>query len=148
MAVTIDGTTGISAVQAGAVESSDLPAGSVIQVKSYSAEISFSGTGDSALAVTITPSSTSSKIFIFATLAKTSGSGGDGSSAYFGFKRNSTDLGDFAHLYRDGTREGGHSLSYLDSPSSTSSLTYRVRGTTAVIENLANSTITVMEIAG
>jgi len=34
MALELNGTTGVSAVQAGAVESGDLPAGSVIQVVS------------------------------------------------------------------------------------------------------------------
>ena len=122
--------------------------GSIIQVKSYSAEVSFSGTGDSSLSVSITPSNVSSKIFITATLAHTSASGADGSEAYFGFKRDSTDLGWYAYKQKDGSREGGQSLSFLDSPSSTSELTYLVHGSTALITNEANSTITVMEVSG
>ena len=123
--------------------------GSIIQVKSYSAEVSFSGTGDSSLSVSITPSNVSSKIFITATLAHTSSSGGTGGdSAYFGFKRDSTDLGWYAYKQKDGGKEGGQSLSFLDSPSSTSELTYLVHGSTASITNEANSTITVMEVSG
>jgi hypothetical protein len=121
--------------------------GKLLQVQSYSALISFSGTGDSSLSVSITPSSASNKIFIIATLARASGTGADGSNAYFGFKRNTTSLGNFANLQKDGTRDAGHTLSYLDSPSSTSSQTYLVTGTDAVIFNTANSTITVMELA-
>ena len=121
--------------------------GKLLQVQSYSALISFSGTGDSSLSVSITPSSASNKIFIIATLARASGTGADGSNAYFGFKRNTTSLGNFANLQKDGARDAGHTLSYLDSPSSTSSQTYLVTGTTAVISATANSTITVMELA-
>ena len=122
--------------------------GKVLQVQSYSALISFSGTGDSSLSVSITPSNTSNKIFIIATLARATGTGADGSNAYFGFKRNTTSLGNFANLQKDGSRDAGHTLSYLDSPSSTSSQTYLVTGTDAVILNTANSTISVWEIAG
>ena len=122
--------------------------GKLLQIQSYSAGISFSGTGDSSLSVSITPSSASNKIFIIATLARASGNGADGSNAYFGFKRNTTSLGNFANLQKDGARDAGHTLSYLDSPSSTSSQTYLVTGTTAKISATANSTITVMEIAG
>jgi len=122
--------------------------GKLLQVQSYSALISFSGTGDSSLSVSITPSSASNKIFIIATLARATGTGADGSNAYFGFKRNTTSLGNFASLQTDSNRDAGHTLSYLDSPSSTSSQTYLVTGTNAVIQSTANSTITVMEIAG
>jgi hypothetical protein len=121
--------------------------GKVLQVQSYSALISFSGTGDSSLSISITPSNTSNKIFIIATLARATGTGADGSNAYFGFKRNTTSLGNFASLQKDGARDAGHTLSYLDSPSSTSSQTYLVTGTDAVILNTANSTISVWEIS-
>jgi len=68
MAVTISGDTGISAVQAGAVESGDLPAGSVIQVVQgtntnrnlSTTSTSFVNTG---LNLSITPISTTSKIY-------------------------------------------------------------------------------------
>jgi len=122
--------------------------GKLLQVQSYSAGITFSGTGDSSLSVSITPSSASNKIFIIATLARASGTGADGSNAYFGFKRNTTSLGNFANLQTDSNRDAGHTLSYLDSPSSTSSQTYLVTGNSAKISATANSTITVMEIAG
>ena len=126
---------------------SGLTTGTILQVKSYSAAISFSGTGNSSLSVSITPSNSSNKIFIIATLAHASSTGSDGHNAYFGFKRDSTDLGWYAYKQKDGSREGGHTLSFLDSPSSTSALAYLVHGSTATITNQANSTITVFEVS-
>lgn len=146
---TLDINSGATIINNGTATGFGGGEGSIIQVKSYSAEISFSGTGDSSLSVSITPSNTSSKIFITATLAHTtSSSGSDGAAAYFGFKRDSTDLGWYAYKNKDGGREGGQSLSFLDSPSSTSALTYLVHGSIAAITNEANSTITVMEVSG
>jgi len=121
--------------------------GGVIQVKSYSASINFSGTGNTSLSVAMTPSSASNKILILATLSKTSSSTtGDGSPAFYGFKRNGTDLGWYAMMYKDGSRDAGHALSYLDSPSSTSEVTYLVHASGGLILNNSKSTITVMEI--
>ena len=143
---TLDIASGATLDTTGATVSG-LTTGTILQVKSYSAAISFSGTGNSSLSVSITPSNSSNKIFIIATLAHASSTGSDGSNAYFGFKRDSTDLGWYAYKQKDGAREGGHTLSFLDSPSSTSALTYLVHGSTATITNQANSTITVFEVS-
>ena len=65
MAVTIDGTTGVSAVQAGAVTTSDLPAGTVLQVvnATYATQVTIASTSFSATGLTasITPTSATSK---------------------------------------------------------------------------------------
>jgi hypothetical protein len=141
--VTVDNTDPVNPI----VNSTGGASGSIIQVKSYTAAISFSGTGNTSLSVSITPSSTANKIFILATLSKTSSSTtGDGSPAFYGFKRNGTDLGWYAMMYKDGGRDAGHSLSYFDAPSSTSAVTYLVHASAGLILNNSNSTITVMEI--
>ena len=68
MAVVINGSTGIDKVQDDTITSANLPAGSVLQVvqQSTNAVISTSSTSYQAtgLYVDITPTSTTSKIFI------------------------------------------------------------------------------------
>jgi hypothetical protein len=78
MAVIIDGTAGISAVQAGAVTTSDLPAGSVLQVVNVQTGAVATGTsqtqnddtipqnteGTEFITLAITPTSASSKLKI------------------------------------------------------------------------------------
>ena len=113
-------------------------------------------TASNTLSVDITPSSTSSKIFIFAT---TTGHANTSAS----FRRYT--------IYRDATNLGGSngmqivynensadiintvSLSYLDSPNSTSEITYQLYGKTAsgsvyFSKNGVLSSITAYEIAG
>jgi len=80
MALELNGTTGVSAVQAGAVESGDLPAGSVIQVvtANYTGVTSESisptsfGTVNTDLTVSITPKSSTSKLFLLLNLSASS----------------------------------------------------------------------------
>ena len=118
-------------------------------------------TASNSLSVDITPSSTSSKIFILVT-ANIGQDGGDNKPA-FTIYRDSTNLGgsdgmcEFRHLTR-GDLFLPASVSYLDSPSSTSALTYQLYircATGAAILNSSHpvgatlkSSITVMEIAG
>ncbi len=119
------------------------------------------------LSVSITPSSTSSKIFVIATLtscrvARNSATGCDG---FYKLVRGSTELTHSGLAYYDAedntNREldGTITLSYLDSPNSTSAQTYKCQMksssssvTTYVNKpqssNSAMSAITVMEIAG
>ena len=110
---------------------------------------------DSGLEVAITPTATSSKIFIMATIA----AGGDNNDGYsvYTLTRGATNLGDttagFGELQNDDTARGLAALSYLDSPSTTSETTYKVYFRTTDANNdaavsLADgaSTITVMEI--
>ena len=126
---------------------------------------------DTGLSVAITPVSTSSKILVLASI-----SGGHGTSnTWFKILRDSTDLGlgdagssrlqcTFGNVYTFGDSNimKTHSFQLLDSPSSTSALTYKVqarsKGGTWYINRTVNdtddvdigrasSTLTLMEIA-
>jgi hypothetical protein len=139
-------------------------AGTVLQVVSATKTDTFSSSSTSfvditGLSVSITPTATTSKILIL-------------SSVYASFDdtgllqlvRNSTAIGNgssgFAMFRFGATNQGGSFvINYLDSPSSTSSLTYKIQarrdgGTTFYINRRASdaslvlsSHITVMEIA-
>jgi len=171
--LTLDGTNGVSAVQAGAVESGDLPAGSVIQVvdSQVTTEVtttSFQVFVDSGLTASITPQSTSSKILVL---------------AHQNFKIKRKNFFQFCafRLLRDGTQiisyqgssfqtfglSTGNGLDsdldavmpigYTDSPSTISQVSYKVQGASRESTDNAElrmqasgvpSTITLMEIAG
>jgi len=143
----------------GTVASGRMPAGSVLQVVNVSGPASaVAKTGAGALEVisaSITPSSTSSKIYIMTTLAVT---GVGGSNTWIA-----------SYIYRDssqikaGPYEGDAVLpnaaasiatNFLDSPSSTSSITYKLMGERASSGTDGwnayqdRSSITLMEIAG
>ena len=110
------------------------------------------------LAVSITPSSSSSKILITAALSGSqSASNGAG---YFTVYRNSTDLGNsngLSTIYTNATYSNPFRvpvpINYLDSPATTSSITYTVYfktntvGTVALNQDSTSSVITVMEVA-
>jgi len=146
MAVTIDGTTGVSAVQAGAITTSDLPAGTVLQVVSTTKSDTFSTTSTSfvdvtGLSVSITPTSATSKILVFFT-AYTSADQ-NSSSAPIRLVRDSTaiDIGDAAGsrprvsgVFYTGDVSTGTQASidaapnnFLDAPATTSALTYKIQ---------------------
>jgi len=168
MAVTIDGTgtiagltnTGISAVQ-------KLPAGSVLQVVSANTSStttvnSTTPTDVTGLSVSITPSSSTSKIYITVSLPVSAVS-----IAWFNLVRNSTTLG----VGSGGTNNSTFisscignsnymmtpSFNYLDSPATTSATTYKLQMFTDANASVnkrvsdtafaTTSTITVMEIA-
>ena len=180
MALELNGTTGVSLVQdgvvtaadlaSGAITASALPAGSVLQVvqDTQTAETNYSSGAyqDTDLSVAITPSSTSSKVLVIVDI------GGDVYSTSSALKRS------FAKIVRDSTSvfervsymsfaisgdnygytPHGHSFVYLDSPSTTSSTTYKIQ---VRLDSTADSTgmrvnsqgdrlssITLMEIAG
>jgi len=152
------------------------PAGSVIQVVSTIKTDTFSTTSGSltditGMSVSITPTSTTSKILIQFSL----GQAGPAAAAAFGVAllRGSTVIGagDTAGSristsiagIADGDRSNSQSFCFLDSPSTTSSTTYKLQiyvnsGNTVYINRSTNdsnssvyartaSTITVMEIA-
>jgi len=177
MPLTLDGTNGVSAVQAGAVESGDLPAGSVIQVvqtdlnsAQSTNSTSFVGTD---LIASITPSSASSKILVNVTINGIHMAGGAalGSRSEHAVYRQIC-LGGYS-LLKNITRnnaisngtDGGDtwhttsSLCYLDSPASVNQVDYRiyfrVQNTTSFTffseappEGRWTSTLILMEIAG
>ena len=111
-----------------------------------------------ALSIDITPSATSSKIFVITTFTAYNNVGGK--SCGFTIFRDSTDLGSgtwgMINMWDDTDRTIGASMSVsvLDSPSSTSELTYSLYGKTetggAVYINYDNikASLTAFEIAG
>jgi hypothetical protein len=153
--------TGISAVQN--VGRTNLPAGSVLQVVSFTTDANTSTTSGTpvatALTASITPTSASSKIHVSfnAMCQKSTGSGIFASLGVAIYKN--------AGLVIYTTRYGGYSGvqaalymnasgQYLDSPATTSSTTYtiyifnEVSGSAVAMNNdSSSSTITLMEIA-
>ena len=169
MAITrLGGANAIS----GSITSSNLPTGSVLQVQSTTKTDTFSGTSTSfadvtGLSVSITPSSTSNKVFIEANFVASNGAGGR--SMYFNLLRDSTNIAqpsspdsndctvqcntiDYNYNVNIGK------LSFLDTPSTTSATTYKIQykqdgGTTYVgrrgdSDQRSVSTITAYEIKG
>ena len=139
--------------------------GSVLQVATatYSTQLSTSSTSyvDTNLTVSITPTSTSSKILLIANqtgLGKAAGGGG-GYRLALQLVRGSTSISVFevGAAYDGGAGVnvcGDSSVVYLDSPSSTSSVTYKTQikgfdgGTVYAQYDNSTSTIAALEIAG
>ena len=172
MALELNGTTGVSLVQdgvvtaadlaSGAITSAALPTDSVLQVvnATYSTGTSSSSNVfiDTGLAATITPTSATSKILIFANM---SGCEKSTNNTYHLFQlfRDSTSILSFeSQLNYTGNSSrttASSGTNYLDSPSTTSAVTYKVQfasgSNNAVVIVQASgghSTITLMEIAG
>ena len=164
MTTTITGATGIDNIQAAT--------GSVLQVVASSTTTTFSTTSNTpvdvtGLSATITPSSTSSKILVTVNFRYGSNASSIIKSLLL---RGATeiDIGGSSNLSNvfNGTGSttqgfGVSSFSYLDSPSSTSALTYKIQvltadtGTLSINNrndgNASNNhigSITLMEIAG
>ena len=166
MALELNGTTGVSLVQDGVITDANLPAGSVLQVVygSYTDLTSTSSTTPVETGVTadITPSSTSSKILIIANLV---GIYTPDSANYYlisSLHKNGsllTGMDAVGGWTGDtGRGSGTAGMTYLDSPSSTATLTYSIRaasssGSYSVTWNnysgsyISRSSITLMEIA-
>jgi len=145
-----------------AVTSAGLPTGTVLQVVQNTEEGTQTYTNstsyvDANLNCSITPSSTSSKILVQVTFQQKTSSSGD--YGLFGLKRGSTDV-EGASFF--GTQQNDDwetvSYQYLDSPSTTSAVTYTLRyksesGSNYVYVGWATSpgsvqVMTLMEIAG
>ena len=138
-----------------------VPAGSVIQVVSANSSANASTTGTSYVAsgitASITPTSSTSKIFVISSWWQSSGA--NAATVSCTLYRNSTDLGNasfgFTAMYLPNTTgETTGSLNYLDSPSTTSSTTYTIyfkrmdsAGTVYVGNTGRTSVITLLEIA-
>lgn len=143
MALTLNGTTGITSanIQDGAITNADINAsaaidaskltgvGKVLQVveaeTSTLASTTSSTYADTGLSATITPSSTSSKILI---LIVQNFSQFNSATGDFRIVRNTTDLRTWG--YACGYNTGGNfmpyvPMNYLDSPSTTSAVTYK-----------------------
>ncbi len=151
MAITLNGTTGIttpdlsstadidangSAVltTASTIAASALPAGSVLQVVQFTTTSATTTTGNTYiatnLAATITPQSTSSKVLAFGQTAVYAGQ--SNSQPQIILYRGATDIigqsYGFGNLYSNsaGYQEGMLSFSFLDAPSTTSATTYKI----------------------
>ena len=169
MALELNGTTGVSLVQDGVITNANLPAGSVLQVVQGSTNTEVSVTTgtytDSGLSASITPSSSSSKILVIVNQNMVNDRDTTLVESALKLLRNTTDIIEWNdHVFRVDSggatsvkHNGLWSFSYLDSPSTTSSTTYKIQGkplSTAdnglVRFQWANqySLITLMEIAG
>jgi hypothetical protein len=170
MALVLNGSGSITGLSAGGLpdgsvtadDIASLPAGSVIQVVQGTlaptlVQTSSTSFVTSTLSASITPSSSSNKILVMC-------SGGapyteaNGRSLWLTIYRNSTNLGNstygFGRYYADvSSVMTPMSMTYLDSPATTSSTTYAVyfrsSGATVQFSNIdrGTSTITLMEIA-
>jgi hypothetical protein len=144
----------------GTIATARLPTGSILQVvtATISGEQSTTSSSfvDANLSVSITPTSATSKIFVLYT-----GSAGtdDVGECYLTLVRNSTNLGNgtqgLMRLWFSTSNDyhfGGFSMSFLDSPATTSATTYKVQfrnGASFVYISGGNSkdSLTVFEIA-
>ena len=112
-------------------------------------------TASNTLSVSITPSSTSNKIFVICTATFYVSSGTNGAMTIY---RGATNLGEsswgIGRIYANATVTLPTTISYLDSPSSTSALTYQLyfrsdgSSTLYLNETAIKSSITAFEIAG
>jgi hypothetical protein len=174
MTTTITGATGVNQITDDAITAAKLPAGSVLQVLNVVMTTPTAATIDgwydiTPLVLTITPSSTSSKILVQANVL--GGVSNAGWLTAIRIKRGSTLVGATTGLtnntsgmsYMTANGYGGKTMStsFLDSPSTTSATTYQVQyygGNTAVATYIgregdtaawgAAPTLTLMEIAG
>ena len=111
-------------------------------------------TASNTLSVDITPAATSSKIFI--TTDFSSGASTNNQVGQFTIYRDSTNLGNAEGMVKFASYVGGDNyfpigMNFLDSPSSTSQLTYQVRlkvntGTSYINYGAMKCSITVMEV--
>lgn len=154
----------------------DAPSGKVLQVVSTTKDNSFSTTSSSfvdvtGMSATITPSSASNKILVLLNMATSTSDTSGAADAGFVLVRNTTEIakstagGTYNFTGHSTNRFGigaigtnGMSVSHLDSPATTSAVTYKVQVNTqggTFYVNLDGgavrgsvSTITLMEIAG
>jgi len=180
LGVPSDATVSTAKIVDGAVTSAKLSAGKVLQVLSTVKTDTFSTASETptftdvtGLSVSITPSSTSSKILIFVNMYASGGV--SGMRHYSRLVRGSTAIcvGDSAgsrlqvSAYNVNERTAtmnGFPITFLDSPNTTSSTTYKVQVTAETADTIyinrsgldsnadtyarTASTITVMEVAG
>ena len=155
------GTVVTTASSGKVIPTAALPAGTVLQVVQGSTTISTSTSSstfiDTGLSASITPTNSTSKILVFVTQTGVIKQNGN-TSVDINLLRSSTVLtSSFAIGYTNSTATnyiGSYSITYLDSPSTSSSVTYKTQfssrnnTTTAYVQaNGDISTITLMEIA-
>jgi len=136
----------------------NIDGGKVLQVKNVVDNTNRSSTSTSyahisSFDLAITPSATSSKIFLsFSGLIYKGDNGGTG---YLTFYRDSTDLSGSAQSFAindgDNKYDGSTGLSFLDSPNTTSEVTYKVyvkvnSGTIEIVNVVSKGSLTLFEI--
>ena len=161
-----NGSITAAKLASGAITTAALPAGSVIQVVSSEQASDSNNTtqtfSDIGLSANITPSSASSKILVTAIVNGVHKTQAQLNQLQLRLMRDSTAIGEFAteachsdgHLNHMGIGTGG-ATSHLDSPNTTSQITYKVQMrkrlgntiTTTAQYAGAKSYITLMEIA-
>jgi len=163
---TLDLTGKTVTLPSGAITSAALPAGSVLQVvqsRNNAGSITTTSSSfiDTGLSVTITPTSSSNKVLIMANFTSTSDAAASHGGSKYAIYRGAT------NLYTDGVSNYGmitfdnsgyiHAIahmSFLDSPSTTSSTDYKIymgaiAGATASLQrDWGGVTMIAMEIAG
>jgi hypothetical protein len=155
-----------SVITVGTLPTARLPSNTVLQVVSNTSGNPVTTSGGtfvtSGITASITPTSSSSRILIFSSFPCTI----EASSrqlTYTLYKNNTTDIAPndgnqsgFGQLFQDaGNLQSVCSVTFLDSPATTSSTTYTVyfklssgSGSVGVCQNNLTGTITLMEIAG
>ena len=173
MTLVLDGSTGVSAVQDGVVTAADLasgaitasafPTGSILQVvhstlfqdpdQVGTSSTSYSDTGHSA---TITPTSTSSKIYV-QLITRCETPNNLNQALRIKIFRDSTEIYYSGNIgYTDTAAQEmmwGHSQAVVDSPATTSSVVYKTQiaareSGSNVNYNVADAVLTLWEIAG
>jgi len=129
MALELNGTTGVSLVQDGVITDANLPAGSVLQVVSQNlsntVDIS-SATFTDVFSLSITPSSASNKILLIASLSLRQIDPSD-AVGVVALSRGGTQFnGQQIDIETASISHAATALLRLDSPSTTSSVSYRV----------------------
>ena len=143
------------------ITTTKLGTGAVLQVVSAtdaSSLTSSSGTFvDTGLTASITPSSASNKVLVLVAMGVFGADVASSAGATIKLVRGATDLISHGSLGAHPTityiYTAGTSFAYLDSPSTTSSTTYKTQfrsdsGTTFVVDNASTASIVLMEIAG
>ena len=142
--------------------SSQMPAGSIVQLTQAQLNTQFSTTStsyvDTGFSGSITPTSSSNKIYIIAGICayNTAANGVSPITIYRGSTRIS-DSAAFGHAYgysSSGSHVTHHTVTFLDTPNTTSSTEYKIYitigslgGTMYISVNGTSSTITLMELA-
>jgi hypothetical protein len=161
-------TLEVKAIQAPTGYDLQMPAGHILQVieGSLSTKVQTTATSatDTGLSATITPSSSSNKVLVRADFHAYDNTASHNNSIYL--KRGSVFIGNsgtsdsftIAHCGLDG-RDGSFAVSVLDSPNTTSAITYKIQFNsenatdTAVFNDVSNGTtipravITLMEVS-
>ena len=169
MSIVLNGTTGITTPALDSVaqfSSADMPAGSVLQVVNATrpgASVSTTSTTDVSwgAAASIAPTSSSSKIYVIASGAWFLNSG-NATEYAIAIQRNGATIPTAANdgltnIYAAGLLAGSYVLTILDTPATTSPITYlvvahNINSGTSPLQNGIRATqlnqITLMEIAG